>query len=556
MGQCLLRRDGRHPRRSLRPQRRIQQVDALDLPQFVLEPFHGQQRPRRLRLLVQVLHQRHPQQAVKRMHPDLAVGPVVQRPPAQPVPAVEAAEHALHVLLAVVGRGHFGRAPVQPVGYQRGPPEALGQQPVQRLRVDRELQVPTAVRAAPQRVTQRLRNEVRPQPALDPVAQALFRVPVPGLADLPREGPQLLRRLRQRQGHALELFGGETRRMPEHAQILGPVHQGALGPDPQAGLARHRGQLLDRTRAQRGRGLVPRQRCDPAQPAGLQGQGVGQRRAALVQHQCDRLARNRRPVEQARDAPEAGRQLVAVGDVARVDLMAQAEAVLPVEGVAEADLAQVVALLLVVSALGELVAGVGGADPGVEIGGVVGQHALADEVAGAEALQQGQLGLLELVGGGLGERRADVDGVEMVPEGLGGEEAGGEAPQVGEDGVAVPVGDLGLGAWCADAVEGGEEQEMGDGGAAFRGGPDGEKGVESAGELGGLPEGGREAGVAGGGLERDGGGLVADELGESFGGTEVGLVGDAGLAVDAAGGDDVVVGLVALFLAYDGCHIG
>ena len=89
------------------------------------------------------------------MHPDLAVGPVVQRPPAQPVPAVEAAEHALHVLLAVVGRGHFGRAPVQPVGYQRGPPEALGQQPVQRLRVDRELQVPTAVRAAPQRLTQK-----------------------------------------------------------------------------------------------------------------------------------------------------------------------------------------------------------------------------------------------------------------------------------------------------------------------------------------------------------------------------------------------------------------
>ncbi len=86
--QGLLGSDGRDARRSLLAQWRVQQIDALDLPQFVLEPFHGQGRPDRLGLLVQVLQQRHPQQTVEGVHADLAVGPVVQRPPAQPLPAV------------------------------------------------------------------------------------------------------------------------------------------------------------------------------------------------------------------------------------------------------------------------------------------------------------------------------------------------------------------------------------------------------------------------------------------------------------------------------------
>ena len=102
-------------------------------------------------------------------------------------------------------------------------------------------------------------------------------------------------------------------------------------------------------------------------------------------------------------------------------------------------------------------------------------------------------------------------------------------------------------------MEGGEQQEVGDGGTLGGSGPDGEEG---AGAAGGLPEGGGQAAVAGGGFERDGGGPVLDEAGEVFGGAEVALVGDAGIAVNAAGGGDVVVGLVALFLADDGCHIG
>ena len=129
---------------------------------------------------------------------------------------------------------------------------------------------------------------------------------------------------------------------------------------------------------------------------------------------------------------------------------------------------------------------VGGRDPGVEVGGVVGQHAAAGQATGLEGLQQGELGALELVLAGRAQRVAHVDGVEMVPEGLGGELAGGVAPQVGEDAVAVPVGNRGLRAGGADAVEGGEQEEMGDGGALGGGGPDGEEGVESAGEAGGC----------------------------------------------------------------------
>ncbi len=97
---------------------------------------------------------------------------------------------------------------------------------------------------------------------------------------------------------------------------------------------------------------------------------------------------------------------------------------------------------------------------------------------------------------------------------------------------------------------------MGEGGALAGGGPDRGEGVEGAGGSGGLPEGGGEAGVAGGSLKGDGSGLVTDELGEALGGAEVGLVGDAGLAVDAGGGGDVVVDLMALVLADDGGHIG
>ena len=53
---------------------------------------------------------------------------------------------------------------------------------------------------------------------------------------------------------------------------------------------------------------------------------------------------------------------------------------LAVQNVTETDLPQVVSALFVVPALGQLVAGVGAGDIGVEVGGVVGQQAAADQL--------------------------------------------------------------------------------------------------------------------------------------------------------------------------------
>ena len=52
--------------------------------------------------------------------------------------------------------------------------------------------------------------------------------------------------------------------------------------------------------------------------------------------------------------------------------MAQTEAIVAIENIAQPDLSQIVAALLVVPALRELVARVGAGHVGIEVGGVVG----------------------------------------------------------------------------------------------------------------------------------------------------------------------------------------
>ena len=102
----------------------------------------------------------------------------------------------------------------------------------------------------------------------------------------------------------------------------------------------------------------------PVQAVALQLEGVGQRGGTLVHDQGDRLARDAGVIEHAHDALQGLRQGVGIGHIAGIDVVAQAQAVAGVEGVAEADLAQVVALLLAVAAAGQLESGVGGGDPG------------------------------------------------------------------------------------------------------------------------------------------------------------------------------------------------
>ena len=86
--------------------------------------------------------------------------------------------------------------------------------------------------------------------------------------------------------------------------------------------------------------------------------------------------------------------------------------------------------------------------------------------------------------------------------------------------------------------------------------PEGIEQVPDAGFLSGSPERGGQAELAGGGGQGDGGGAIADHLGEFLGGAEVGLMNDTGLAVDAGTFDDVVVEFVAFLLGDEACHTG
>jgi hypothetical protein len=146
--------------------------------------------------------------------------------------------------------------------------------------------------------------------------------------------------------------------------------------------------------------------------------------------------------------------------------------------------------------------------------------------------------------------------IETIPEGLGSEALGWESPQGMQDAVAIPVGDFGFRARLADAMDGGEEEIVGGGGPGAGCGPEGGEGGEGSRAFGGEPEGAGESEGDGGGGEGDGSGRVFDEGGDAFGGAEIGLVDDAGFAVDAGAFDDVVVESVGLLLGDEGGHTG
>ena len=115
---------------------------------------------------------------------------------------------------------------------------------------------------------------------------------------------------------------------------------------------------------------------------------------------------------------------------------------------------------------------------------------------------------------------------------------------------------FGLGAGLADAVNGGQQQIVGSGGAGAGLGPERLQQGEHAGVLRRQPEGARKAEVDRGGRKRERGGAVLDQGGDALGGAEVGLVDDAGLAVDAGAFDDVVVEGVGFLLGDEGGHTG
>ena len=81
----------------------------MDPAQFAEQLLHRQAGLDCLGLFVQVLQQRDAEHAVKGMHLDLAVGPVVHRPPAQLLPALEPAEHwSIYEVSDYLGCGSYG----------------------------------------------------------------------------------------------------------------------------------------------------------------------------------------------------------------------------------------------------------------------------------------------------------------------------------------------------------------------------------------------------------------------------------------------------------------
>ena len=120
-----------------------------------------------------------------------------------------------------------------------------------------------------------------------------------------------------------------------------------------------------------------------------------------------------------------------------------------------------------------------------------------------------------------------------------------------QNGSAVPVGHLGFRPGLTDAVDGGQQQVAGQRRARSGSGPELLQYPKQTGLLGREPERAGQSKVARSGGPRDRGSAVLDQSDELVGGAEIGLVDDAGLAVDAGGFDDVVVvvvELVAFFL--------
>src|SRR5215475_13820888 len=147
--------------------------------------------------------------------------------------------------------------------------------------------------------------------------------------------------------------------------------------------------------------------------------------------------------------------------------MAQADAIDSIQYVAQSDLAEIVAALLVVSALRQTIALIGAGGPGIEIGGVIGQQTAADHLPVFPATQQCRLRVFQLVllARAIG---ADLNSIKAIPKILRAESFGRKTPDRGQDGFPIPIGHLRLGSWLTDAMDCGQQQVVGWGWSRLR----------------------------------------------------------------------------------------
>jgi len=181
-------------------------------------------------------------------------------------------------------------------------------------------------------------------------------------------------------------------------------------------------QFRDRALTE-GRGrLVPGEGGNPAHFSLLQLHRVGQCRAAFIQHQRDRLARNLRAIQHPQHACQGTGEFLAIGQVAAIDVMAQAHAMLPIQHIAEAHLAEIVPALLVMAALRQVIAGVVTGNIGVEVSGVIGQQTPTHHLLFLPQSEQAQLRLVQrIVRHGQRIQTLGEDLLKRVPEILGAE---------------------------------------------------------------------------------------------------------------------------------------
>src|ERR1700739_1136684 len=111
---------------------------------------------------------------------------------------------------------------------------------------------------------------------------------------------------------------------------------------------------------------------------------------------------------------------------------------LSVQNIAQAHLAQIVAALFVVAALGQLVPRVGAGHVGVEVGGIVGQQPTTDQLLFLPQTEETQLRTIERIfGGSAGLAGLWQNLFEGVPESLRSKAFGRKTPLGSKDGPLV-----------------------------------------------------------------------------------------------------------------------
>src|SRR5580698_7189879 len=131
-------------------------------------------------------------------------------------------------------------------------------------------------------------------------------------------------------------------------------------------------------------------------------------------------------------------KLLGIGHIAGIDVMAQTQAILAVHHVTQADLPQIVATLLVVSALSQFVPLVGAGHIGIKVGRVISQETAAEQLLLLPNSEQQNLCLFQL---------QLFHPLEAIPELLRCETLRSKAPNRAQNRAVIPGGYFSLGAW-------------------------------------------------------------------------------------------------------------